>query len=157
LYSINYRLSILAILEERFKELAGKLLFVTLRKANGRLGIILAGNKDRSKLSIFVAGICPDSPAYEAFLEKKLMVGDEVLQVNDKILHGRSHLNASCIIKALSDAVVKLVILRRDDAAEDVAVEPSKVQIHVHDLNRPFPPIFAADTPEVLPTKVCKL
>lgn len=42
------------------------------------MGLGLAGNKDRSKMSVFVAGIQPDSPADR---DGRIQIGDELLEV----------------------------------------------------------------------------
>ncbi|KRX93911.1 InaD-like protein, partial [Trichinella pseudospiralis] len=114
---------------ERFGELNGELHVTELRKAsNDRLGLALVGNKDRSKVSVLIAGIHESSAAFQAFREGKLSIGDEILQVDDVVIHGRSHLNASSIIKNRPSSVVRLVVLRRPNGAADLAVDPAKMQ-----------------------------
>ncbi|ESO06822.1 hypothetical protein HELRODRAFT_134348, partial [Helobdella robusta] len=61
------------------------------------MGLCLAGNRDLNKMSTFVAGLVPQSTAYE---DGQLMIGDELVEVNGQVLYGRSHLNVSAIIKS---------------------------------------------------------
>ncbi|KAF2894710.1 hypothetical protein ILUMI_11470 [Ignelater luminosus] len=53
-----------------------------------------------------------------------IQVGDEILEVNGVVLHGRCHLNASAIIKGLAGPIFKIIILRRKMAIDDIAVRP---------------------------------
>ncbi|XP_064604764.1 multiple PDZ domain protein-like isoform X2 [Liolophura sinensis] len=111
-------------LQEKYGELNGVLHVVELPRSSGGLGISLAGNKDRSTMSVFVAGIQPESIAAR---DGRVQVGDELLEVNGQVLHGRSHLNASAIIKSLTTPTVKIVLLRREDFLEHMAVKPLKL------------------------------
>uniref|UniRef100_A0A3B4VFU2 PATJ crumbs cell polarity complex component n=1 Tax=Seriola dumerili TaxID=41447 RepID=A0A3B4VFU2_SERDU len=83
-------------LEQRYGDLPGELLCVELDKERQGLGLSLAGNRDRSRLSIFVVGLNPGGPAAR---DGRIRVGDELLEINNQILYGRSHQNASAIIK----------------------------------------------------------
>ena len=51
---------------------------VDLTRGGNGLGISLAGNKDRNTMSVFVAGIQPDSVAAK---DGRIEVGDELLEV----------------------------------------------------------------------------
>ena len=51
---------------------------VELKRGQTGLGISLAGNKDRNTMSVFVAGIQPDSAAG---VDGQIQVGDELLEV----------------------------------------------------------------------------
>lgn len=102
-----------------------------LEKERQGLGLSLAGNRDRSRLSIFIVGLHPGGPAAR---DGRIRVGDELLevrrsseasmflpgvsltsllhhQINNQVLYGRSHQNASAIIKS-SASKVKLILLR---------------------------------------------
>ncbi|XP_041971386.1 uncharacterized protein LOC121727564 [Aricia agestis] len=86
------------------------------------LGLSLAGHRDRSRMAVFVCGLNPAGAAIAA--QPPVKVGDEILEVNGIVLHGRCHLNASAIIKGLVGPVFKFILLRRKAALEDVAVKP---------------------------------
>uniref|UniRef100_A0A3P9NAS6 PDZ domain-containing protein n=1 Tax=Poecilia reticulata TaxID=8081 RepID=A0A3P9NAS6_POERE len=89
---------------DRYGDLQGELLRVDLEKDRQGLGLSLAGNRDRTRLSIFVVGLHPSGPASR---DGRIRVGDELLEINNQILYGRSHQNASAIIKTAA-AKVKL-------------------------------------------------
>lgn len=90
------------------------------RSSGGALGISLAGHRDRTKMACFIAGINPKGLAATAPFE----IGDEILEVNGLVLHGRSHLNVPTIIKSLEGSSLKFIILRRKNATEELAVKP---------------------------------
>ncbi|XP_071445201.1 inactivation-no-after-potential D protein isoform X3 [Hetaerina americana] len=93
----------------------------TLERGGWGLGISLAGHKDRNKMAVFVAGMNPNGSAAK---EGTLQVGDEILEVNGVFLHGRCHLNASAVIKGLAGPVFKVIVLRRSEAVQELAVKP---------------------------------
>uniref|UniRef100_A0A3Q2CXU8 PDZ domain-containing protein n=1 Tax=Cyprinodon variegatus TaxID=28743 RepID=A0A3Q2CXU8_CYPVA len=105
---------------ERYGDLQGELLCVELEKDRQGLGLSLAGNRDRSRLSIFVVGLHPGGPASR---DGRIHVGDELLEINNQVLYGRSHQNASAIIKSAAPKV-QLILLRSDDALTQMAVSP---------------------------------
>uniref|UniRef100_A0A671P0E6 InaD-like protein n=1 Tax=Sinocyclocheilus anshuiensis TaxID=1608454 RepID=A0A671P0E6_9TELE len=82
--------------EQRYVDVPGELLIVELEKDRNGLGLSLAGNRDRSCMSIFVVGITAGGPASR---DGRIKVGDELLEINNQVLYGRSHQNASAIIK----------------------------------------------------------
>lgn len=55
-----------------------------LEKERQGLGLSLAGNRDRSRLSIFVVGLHPGGPAAR---DGRIRVGDELLEVGQLLLH----------------------------------------------------------------------
>lgn len=65
-------------IQRHYGDLNGELIMVELARGSSRLGISLAGNKDRNTMSVFVAGIQPDSAAFE---DGRIQVGDELLEV----------------------------------------------------------------------------
>ncbi|CAG5133714.1 unnamed protein product, partial [Candidula unifasciata] len=108
-------------IQRKYADLPGIVQLVDLSRGSAGMGLGLAGNKDRSKMSVFVAGIQPDSPAQR---DGRIQIGDELLEVNGINLFGLSHLNASAVIKSVTTPVVKLVTHRRADFLEHMAVKP---------------------------------
>ncbi|XP_078318992.1 multiple PDZ domain protein-like isoform X3 [Crassostrea virginica] len=111
-------------IQRQYGDLNGDLHLVDLIRGHASLGINLAGNKDRNTMSVFVAGVQPESVAGK---DGRIQVGDELLEVNGQVLYGRSHLNASAIIKSISANLIKFVLLRRSDNLEHMAVKPLKM------------------------------
>ncbi|XP_061325609.1 inaD-like protein isoform X1 [Pezoporus flaviventris] len=107
-------------IRQRYADLPGELHIIELEKDKNGLGLSLAGNKDRSRMSIFVVGINPDGPAGR---DGRMHIGDELLEINNQILYGRSHQNASAVIKT-APSKVKLVFIRSEDAVNQMAVAP---------------------------------
>ncbi|XP_074858318.1 inaD-like protein isoform X2 [Carettochelys insculpta] len=107
-------------IRQRYADLPGELHIIELEKDKNGLGLSLAGNKDRSRMSIFIVGINPDGPAGK---DGRMHIGDELLEINNQILYGRSHQNASAIIKTAPPRV-KLVFIRNEDAVNEMAVTP---------------------------------
>ncbi|KAG5682820.1 hypothetical protein PVAND_012144 [Polypedilum vanderplanki] len=111
-------------IEDKIKKRYGNLgtvLCHTIDRGNSSsIGISLAGHRDRNKMACFIAGINPKGIASSGGLE----IGDEILEVNGIVLHGRCHLNASAIIKGLPGSVMQFIVLRRKQALEDLAVKP---------------------------------
>ncbi|XP_037528743.1 multiple PDZ domain protein isoform X1 [Rhipicephalus sanguineus] len=111
-------------IERKYQELklaGGELLLVELQKGPSGLGLSLAGNKNRSRMSVFVCGLHPNG---QAARDGRIRVADELLEVNGVVMYGRCHLNASAIIKSLPGPTYKFVLHRREDAVEDMAVKP---------------------------------
>lgn len=107
-------------IRQRYADLPGELHIIELEKDKNGLGLSLAGNKDRSRMSIFVVGINPEGPAAT---DGRIRIGDELLEINNQILYGRSHQNASAIIKT-APSKIKLVFIRNEDAVNQMAVAP---------------------------------
>ncbi|KAM4023120.1 inaD-like protein isoform 2-T2 [Anomaloglossus baeobatrachus] len=107
-------------IRQRYADLPGELHIIELEKDQSGLGLSLAGNKDRSRMSIFIVAINPDGPAGR---NGRIRVGDELLELNNQILFGKSHQNASAVIKS-APTKVKLVLIRNKDAAQQMAVSP---------------------------------
>ncbi|XP_052032634.1 multiple PDZ domain protein isoform X1 [Apodemus sylvaticus] len=107
-------------IQERYGTLAGQLHMIELEKGHSGLGLSLAGNKDRSRMSVFIVGIEPTGAAGR---DGRLQVADELLEINGQILYGRSHQNASSIIKC-APSKVKIIFVRNADAVNQMAVCP---------------------------------
>uniref|UniRef100_A0A8C1PK71 Multiple PDZ domain crumbs cell polarity complex component n=1 Tax=Cyprinus carpio TaxID=7962 RepID=A0A8C1PK71_CYPCA len=95
---------------ERYGRLPGQLHMIELEKGCTGLGLSLAGNRDRSRMSVFVVGIDPNGAAGR---DGHIVVGDELLEINSQVLYGRSHQNASAIIKS-APSKVKIIFIRQD-------------------------------------------
>ncbi|XP_034146522.1 multiple PDZ domain protein isoform X2 [Esox lucius] len=105
---------------QRYGSLPGLLHMIELEKGKTGLGLSLAGNRDRSRMSVFVVGIDPSGAAGK---DGRIVVGDELLEINGQILYGRSHQNASSIIKS-APSKVKIIFIRNTDALQQMAVGP---------------------------------
>ncbi|XP_075416035.1 multiple PDZ domain protein isoform X6 [Tenrec ecaudatus] len=105
---------------ERYGTLLGELHVIELEKGRSGLGLSLAGNKDRSRMSVFIVGIDPSGAAGK---DGRLQIADELLEINGQILYGRSHQNASSIIKC-APSKVKIIFIRNKDAVSQMAVCP---------------------------------
>ncbi|XP_029932773.1 multiple PDZ domain protein isoform X2 [Myripristis murdjan] len=109
---------------QRYGSLPGVLYMIELEKGKTGLGLSLAGNRDRSRMSVFVVGIDPNGAAGE---DGRMVVGDELLEINGQILYGHSHQNASSIIKS-SPSKVKIIFIRNTEALNQMAVGPVREQ-----------------------------
>ncbi|XP_015098168.1 multiple PDZ domain protein isoform X2 [Vicugna pacos] len=107
-------------IRERYGTLTGELHVIELEKGRSGLGLSLAGNKDRSRMSVFIVGIDPNGAAGK---DGRLQIADELLEINGQILYGRSHQNASSIIKC-APSKVKIIFIRNKDALSQMAVCP---------------------------------
>ncbi|XP_044283650.1 multiple PDZ domain protein isoform X16 [Varanus komodoensis] len=109
-------------ISHRYGNLSGDLHMIELEKGKAGLGLSLAGNKDRSKMSVFVVGIDPNGAAGK---DGRLQIADELLEINGQVLYGRTHQNASSIIKC-APSKVKIIFIRSKDAVHQMAVCPGK-------------------------------
>ncbi|KAJ6669540.1 hypothetical protein lerEdw1_000088 [Lerista edwardsae] len=109
-------------ISQRYGNLSGELHTIELEKGKTGLGLSLAGNKDRSKMSVFVVGIDPNGAAGK---DGRLQIADELLEINGQVLYGKTHQNASSIIKCASSKV-KIILVRNKDAVNQMAVCPGK-------------------------------
>nr|XP_048308945.1 multiple PDZ domain protein isoform X5 [Myodes glareolus] len=107
-------------IQERYGTLTGQLHMIELEKGHSGLGLSLAGNKDRTRMSVFIVGIDPTGAAGR---DGRLRIADELLEINGQILYGRSHQNASSIIKC-APSKVKIIFIRNEDAVNQMAVCP---------------------------------
>ncbi|KAM6364211.1 multiple PDZ domain protein isoform 3-T3 [Pluvialis apricaria] len=107
---------------QRYGNLPGELHMIELEKGRTGLGLSLAGNKDRSRMSVFIVGIDPNGAAGK---DGRLQIADELLEINGQILYGRTHQNASSIIKC-APSKVKIIFIRSKDAVNQMAVCPAK-------------------------------
>ena len=104
-------------IQRRWGDLKGELVRVDLDRSgpsggslsSTSLGLSLAGHRDRQVMAVFICGLNPNGIAYK---DGRLQVGDELVEVNGSVLHGRCHLNASAIIKSIGGAFVTIIALR---------------------------------------------
>lgn len=114
----------LAKVQKIYGDLNGDLHLVQIQRdgATSSLGLSLVGSKDVvTTMGVFIVGVRPSSVAAT---DGNIRVGDELLEVNNKVLYGRSHLNASAIIKGISSQRLKILLLRSVDCLQRMAVEP---------------------------------
>ncbi|KAI4808574.1 hypothetical protein KUCAC02_000631 [Chaenocephalus aceratus] len=109
---------------QRYGGLSGVLHMMELEKGRTGLGLSLAGNRDRSHMSVFVVGIDPNGAAGR---DGRMVVGDELLEINGQVLYGHSHQNASSIIKS-APSRVKIIFVRNTEALQQMAVGPVREQ-----------------------------
>ncbi|XP_073400730.1 inaD-like protein isoform X3 [Dendrobates tinctorius] len=131
-------------IRQRYANHPGELHIIELEKDQNGLGLSLAGNKDRSLMSIFIVAINPDGPAGR---DGRIRVGDELLELNNHILFGKSHQNASAVIKS-APTKVKLVLIRNKDAAQQMAISPYPLPEDTHYSHQEEPCITASSMPE---------
>lgn len=62
---------------------------IELEKGKTGLGLSLAGNRDRSRMSVFVVGIDPNGAAGR---DGRMVVGDELLEVNSSKFNLSKHI-----------------------------------------------------------------
>ncbi|KAL2719116.1 inaD-like protein isoform X3 [Vespula squamosa] len=108
-------------IQKKYHNLGHKVLMVKVEKERGSLGISLAGHKDRNRMAVFICGINPNGSAHKV---GGLAVGDEILEVNGMVLKGRCHLNASALIKCMAGSFFKIIVLRKTQGSDDIAVKP---------------------------------
>ena len=65
----------------KYGDLKGTVTMVDLQKGQTGLGLSLAGNRDRNKMSVFVCGLHPQG---SAFKDGRIQVGDEILEVRKR-------------------------------------------------------------------------
>ncbi|XP_078251915.1 multiple PDZ domain protein isoform X6 [Rhinoraja longicauda] len=105
-------------IKQRYGSLKGELHMIELEKGKSGLSLSLAGNKDRSRMSVFVVGIDANGAAGK---DGRLQIADELLEINGQLLYGRSHQNASSIIKS-APSKVKIIFIRSTEAVNQIAV-----------------------------------
>uniref|UniRef100_A0A8C6URI9 Multiple PDZ domain crumbs cell polarity complex component n=1 Tax=Neogobius melanostomus TaxID=47308 RepID=A0A8C6URI9_9GOBI len=110
---------------QRYGSLPGVPHMMELEKGRTGLGLSLAGNRDRTRMSVFVVGIEPSGAAGR---DGRLMVGDELLEINGHVLYGHSHQNASSIIKS-SPSKVKIIFISRSSTPSTLTCDPTTCPI----------------------------
>ncbi|VDN02647.1 unnamed protein product [Thelazia callipaeda] len=92
----------------KYGDLPGDMILLKLDKVPcGGLGLSLAGNHDHNRMNVFVVAVRSTCPL-------SVKIGDELFEVNGKVLIGLTHLNASAIIReCCEDGILELLLLRR--------------------------------------------
>ncbi|KAK6024629.1 PDZ/DHR/GLGF domain protein, partial [Ostertagia ostertagi] len=107
-----------AKLKRKYGHLNGDVLLVSCERVpEAGLGISLAGNRNREKNNTFVLSVKVQCPL-------TVRAGDELLEVNGRVLVGHSHVVASSIVRQCCDKGegLEIVVCRRDGSMDDVAV-----------------------------------
>ncbi|KAL4640297.1 multiple PDZ domain protein-like [Arapaima gigas] len=107
---------------QRYGSLPGELHMIELKKGEAGLGLKLAGNRDCSRMNVFVAAV---DPCGAAGRDGRIHVGDELLEINGQILYGRSYQNAISIIQS-APSKVKIIFSRNAKAPNQMAMESVK-------------------------------
>ncbi|XP_033224780.1 inactivation-no-after-potential D protein-like isoform X2 [Belonocnema kinseyi] len=106
--------------QKKYSNFGKTILMVRLEKNRRGLGISIAGHKDRNKMAVFICGLNPKGAAFQ---NGELKVGDEILEVNGVVVHGRCHLNASALIKGIPGPVFNIIVFRKF-GRDDLSVKP---------------------------------
>ncbi|VDM65825.1 unnamed protein product, partial [Strongylus vulgaris] len=97
-------------IQRKYGHLHGNVMLVSCERVpEAGLGISLAGNRDRDKNSTFVLSVKVQCPL-------TVRAGDELLEVNGRVLVGHPHIVASSIIRQCCDQGkgLEIVLCRRD-------------------------------------------
>uniref|UniRef100_A0A2K5N4G6 InaD-like protein n=1 Tax=Cercocebus atys TaxID=9531 RepID=A0A2K5N4G6_CERAT len=103
-------------IRQRYADLPGELHIIELEKDKNGLGLSLAGNKDRSRMSIFVVGINPEGPAAT---DGRMRIGDELLENLGSIYNLSQELSIYCVL-----ILPISTFHRNEDAVNQMAVPP---------------------------------
>ncbi|CAG9536376.1 unnamed protein product [Cercopithifilaria johnstoni] len=98
-------------INRKYGNLSGDTILLKLDNVpRGGLGLSLAGNRDRDRMIVLVVAVKSTCPL-------SVKIGDELLEVNGKVLTGLSHLNASSIMRECCESgILELLLLRRFEA-----------------------------------------
>jgi len=130
-------------LEEKYSNLLNKsvdnkeILIVRLERSskNESLGLSLSGNNDLNKASVFVCDIYPGSPAFKI---GQFKLGDQLLEINGKVIYGRAHSNVTPIVRSINDLVVYMIILRSVDSLNEMYKQPKSSSSDFRKTDEPF-------------------
>ncbi|XP_055766435.1 multiple PDZ domain protein-like [Salvelinus fontinalis] len=131
---------------------------VTSTEARGQglvpgLGLSLTEDRDgsRAHLGVYVAGVDPQGAAGR---DRRIRVGDELLEINGQILYGRSHQNATAILNS-APSKVQILLTRNKASLTQMAQGPLggdssssslHPSIHVSSSHPPIPPHSSVGT-----------
>ncbi|CAL2032968.1 unnamed protein product [Caenorhabditis brenneri] len=125
-------------IERKYDSEGGELVLVACERPDGGLGISLAGNKDREKQNVFVVNVRPSCPL-------AIRPGDELLEINGRLLNKISHVAASAVVRECCDQHqnIEIVLRRRNGALNECAVRSDTV---TSSQSLPSPPISPTPT-----------
>ncbi|ULU05949.1 hypothetical protein L3Y34_018100 [Caenorhabditis briggsae] len=125
-------------IERKYDSEGGELVLVACERPEGGLGISLAGNKDREKQNVFVVNVRPSCPL-------AIRPGDELLEINGRLLNKISHVAASAVVRECCDQHqnIEIVLRRRNGALNECAVRSDTV---TSSQSLPSPPISPTPT-----------
>ncbi|CAA86769.5 PDZ domain-containing protein [Caenorhabditis elegans] len=109
-------------IERKYDSDGGELVLVACERPDGGLGISLAGNKDRDKQNVFVVNVRPSCPL-------AIRPGDELLEINGRLLNKISHVAASAVVRECCDQHqnIEIVLRRRNGALNECAVRSDTI------------------------------
>ncbi|VDO52739.1 unnamed protein product [Onchocerca flexuosa] len=98
-------------INRKYGNLTGETILLKLDKVpHSGLGLSLASNREGDRTIVLVVAVKPTCPL-------SVKIGDELLEVNGKVLTGLSHLNASSVMRqCCEDGILELLLLRRFEA-----------------------------------------
>ncbi|KAF1765503.1 hypothetical protein GCK72_005455 [Caenorhabditis remanei] len=125
-------------IERKYDSEGGELVLVACERPDGGLGISLAGNKDREKQNVFVVNVRPSCPL-------AIRPGDELLEINGRLLNKISHVAASAVVRECCDQHqnIEIVLRRRNGALNECAVRSDTV---TSSQSLPSPPVSPTAT-----------
>ncbi|WKX94389.1 hypothetical protein Q1695_011555 [Nippostrongylus brasiliensis] len=137
-----------AKIKRRYGHLNGEVMLVSCERVpEAGLGISLAGNRDREKNTTFVLSAKVQCPL-------TVRAGDELLEVNGRVLVGHSHVVASSIVRQCCEQGegLEIVICRRDGSMADVAMRAVEASAAPGDSEstEPMPPTVDVATDSTL-------
>ncbi|KAJ7413129.1 Multiple PDZ domain protein [Pitangus sulphuratus] len=98
---------------QRYGNLPGELHMIELEKGRTGLGLSLAGNKDRSRMSVFIVGIDPNGAAGK---DGRLQIADELLETDASVA------NSSAFSDLSSCKNIQYVELPKDQGGFGIAI-----------------------------------
>lgn len=111
---------------QRYGSLPGVLHMIELEKGKTGLGLSLAGNRDRSRMSVFVVGIDPSGAAGR---DGRMVVGDELLEVARGLIEQLMSLNLEHFF------LITIVYFLIDQRASPLRPQSSECLLHNQELS----------------------
>jgi len=89
----------------------GSISSVELLRGSRGFGFSIRGGREFNNMPLYVLRIAEDGAASQALSDQRLLVGDEILEINDQVTTGMSHSDAINLIQS-GGSKVKLLIRR---------------------------------------------